>query len=298
MPCRSPIRQYHSKSGSGWSFNAAKPHDDYRDLNCGVCLECRIRKTREWSIRCYHEAQLHSDNSWVTLTYRDNPITLRRGDVTLFFKNLRNAGYRFRYFGAGEYGSETLRPHYHICLFGLRFADQYPWRVHKGITYYRSPALEKAWPHGNAEVGAFAPETARYVAGYTYKKINGRAADEADEETGLRPYDRLLPSGEIFEVAKEMLFVSLKPGIAAEWIAQNWRDVYRHDKVVMNGKEYLPPVYYDKQLKLYKPEVYEKIKNARLEAAINAPELSDERREVICNAREIATKQFRKRDAI
>lgn len=286
MPCQSPLRQYHTLSGSGWTFNAQKPHDEYRDLDCGVCIECRIRKTRDWAIRCYHESQLHSRSCWVTLTYEHNPITLVRRDVQLFFKSLRNAGRKFRYFGCGEYGPKTLRPHYHIILFGTDFPDQIPWRKNGENRFYRSPTLEKHWQHGHAEIGDVTAATATYTAGYITKKINGRMAEEADPETGLRPYDRVTADGQLHEVSREQLYVSLKPGLAFDWLKDNWQEIYPRDRVVFKGKEYVPPKYYDRMLELYHPTLWEEVLNARLEYLQQNEKLTDERRNAINAARQ------------
>lgn len=284
MPCRSPLRQYHA--ASGWSFNAAKPHTEFRDLNCGVCMDCRIRKAREWAIRCYHESKMHERSSFVDLTYADNPVTLTRRDVTLFFKSLRNAGYRFRYFGCGEYGENTLRPHYHLILFGIDFShDRYPWkRSKKGTLLYRSPTLEEHWQHGNATLSDVSPKAAEYAARYNLKKINGKAADEADPDTGLRPYDRVLPDNTIFPVAKEMLFCSKRPAIGLEWFLKYGNEVYPRDFVVMNGKEYRPPQYYDSLVRKYRPDIWEKVVDSRLEHIDH--DLTDQERERICKAKE------------
>ena len=297
MTCRTPLRQYHAESG--WSFNPAKPHTESRDIDCGVCIDCRIRKSRDWAIRAYHEQAMHKRSCFVTLTYAENPVTLRRLDVQLFFKSLRNAGFKFSYFGCGEYGDKTLRPHYHIILFGIDFAaDRYPWRkTEKGFIQYRSATLEKHWPHGNAEIGEATEQSAAYVARYTLKKINGDFANEADIETGLRPYDRILPDERVMEVAKEMLFVSLRPAIGLRWFLKYGAEVYPADTVVMNGKEYKPPKYYDTLLKKYRPDIWEEVINARLE---HVEILSDERRKQICDSREAnrRAKNVHKRDGI
>lgn len=284
MTCRSPLRQYHAPSG--WSFNAAKPHTEFRDLNCGVCMDCRIRKAREWAIWCYHEGKMHERSCAVDLTYANNPVALCRRDVTLFFKSLRNAGYKFSYFGCGEYGEIGLRPHYHLLLFGIDFRqDRYPWkRSKKGTLLYRSPTLEKHWEHGNSTVSDLSPKAAEYAARYSLKKINGRAADEADPDTGLRPYDRLMPDDTVIEVPKEMLFCSRQPAIGLRWFLEYAEEVYPRDFVVMNGKEYRPPQYYDSLLRKHRPDIWEKVVEKRLE---NIGELlTDEERVRISNARE------------
>lgn len=286
MPCRTPLTQYHAPSG--WSFNPAKPHHESRLIDCGMCIECRIRKARDWSIRCYHEGQMHARSCFITLTYAVNPVTLVRRDVTLFLKSLRNAGYQFSYFGCGEYGEETLRPHYHIILFGLDFRhDRYPWkRSKKGSLLYRSPTLEKHWKHGNCDIGELTPESAKYCAQYTTKKINGPLADEANDETGLRPYDRLMPDETIFEVEKEMLFVSRNPAIGLRWFLKWGTEIYPSDFVVMAGKEYRPPKYYDELMKKYRPDIWEGILETRLDH-VSENTLTDERRESVCRSREV-----------
>jgi len=63
-----------------------------------------------------------------------------------------------RYFGVGEYGSKTERPHYHVFLFGLM-----PWE--------RLQA-ERLWTYGHCMWAHDSMNTklAEYTAGYTVKK--------------------------------------------------------------------------------------------------------------------------------
>lgn len=288
MPCRSPRRQYY-RDGQ-WSFNP-RPIlgvSAHRDLACRMCRDCRIRKSREWSIRAYHEAQLHPRNCWITITYATDPVTLSRRHIQLFLKALRNAGLRFRYFGAGEYGDKRSRPHYHICFFGIDFhQDRYPWTNRNGRIYYRSPTLEKAWPHGYSEICDFAPEAALYCAGYTAKKINGKAMNLIDPETGLAPYERVhYETGEIIEVMPEFPFMSLMPGLGHDWIMKYHADVYPADAVVMNGRQYPVPEYYDKVIAKNFPDLWEKTKEKRIEYLDQNPQLSRAERSRISDARE------------
>lgn len=41
---------------------------------CGVCDACFAMRAREWAARCVFEAQTHSVNSFVTLTYDDSHL--------------------------------------------------------------------------------------------------------------------------------------------------------------------------------------------------------------------------------
>lgn len=152
-----------------------------------------------WTHRILLEAMLHEDNCFVTLTYSDEQIptlsngsqTLLRRDFTLFLKRLRKAIHplKVRYYGVGEYGDETLRPHYHLALFG------YP-NCRFGQTNYRSgrttccPAcdtIRASWGNGNTYLGDLSRKSAQYVAGYVTKKMTRRddpRLDGRDPEFG------------------------------------------------------------------------------------------------------------------
>lgn len=94
-------------------------------------MPCRLNRRRLWTGRLLLEASAHTESVWCTLTYRTlpGPFTWRGkqysggvspGEIQLFMKRLRKAvaPQRVRYFAVGEYGGRTLRPHYHVALFG------------------------------------------------------------------------------------------------------------------------------------------------------------------------------------
>ena len=266
MGCRSPRTAYY-KPGGGITFGRGEsfgPAWAYV-LDCGVCIDCRLRRKRDWAIRACCESQMHERGCIVTLTYAEDPGSLIRRDTQIFFKNLRNAGYKFRYFGCGEYGEKLSRPHYHICLFGIDFLeDRYPWRRKGPREYYRSKNLESAWRHGFAEIGKLSVEGAMYCAEYVTKKIIGEKAE--------RHYSREF-NGVEYEVAPEMLLASRKPGLGESWIKKFWRDVYPCDSVVMQGREYRPPKYFDEWCKSNKPDVWKEVVRKRAkELASKEPE--------------------------
>ena len=229
-------------------------------------MDCRVRRTTEWTIRCYHEAQLHSSNIFVNPTFETDPVTLSRRPFQLFFKSLRKAGYKFSYFGCGEYGENRSRPHGHIILFGIDFPDRYAWKRVRGNLYYRSPTLEKHWPNGHILFCEATRKNAMYTAGYTTKKLNGPKADEIDPETGLKHYERVHPeTGEIFAVKPEFTMCSTKPAIGKTWLEENYREIYPADSVVMNGREYQVPRKYDEWLKVIDPKLYQTVMDTRAE---------------------------------
>lgn len=210
------------------------------DLPCGRCIGCRIRRTQEWAIRCMNEAAMHPHNSFVTLTY-DQEHDAQSLDYThfqAFLRSLRRTT-PVRFFAAGEYGEQTNRPHWHALLFGVAFSPM----EQIGKQLYRSPALEKHWPHGYSSIGEVNLTTARYVASYCIKKVNGKQAEKHYERVNLT-------TGEIFTVTPEMARMSLKPGIGAAWYLKYRKEVsYARDGIVTPGGHTLPtPRYYDKLL--------------------------------------------------
>lgn len=156
-------------------------------LPCGQCRPCRINRRREKTTRLLLEAQSHDDNTWITLTYRDEHLpknkihdrlqvsfgsdcfpTLWRPDYQNFLKRLRrNVSIPFKFFLAGEYGEKFGRPHYHAFLFGLgdrhRGAIRSAWSIRD--EFY------KPQPIGNVFFGDVNWDTMQYTAGYTVKKM-------------------------------------------------------------------------------------------------------------------------------
>ena len=233
-------------------------------LPCGQCVGCRLERSRQWALRCVHEASLHDYNCFITLTYdveflpEGNSLDHRHWQ--LFMKRLRKhfSGVSIRYYGSGEYGTLNGRPHFHAILFGVLFSDLVYWKKTKsGSRLYRSETLERLWPYGFSSVGTVTFESAAYVARYIMAKVTGSAA--ADAYTTVQ-----LDTGEIFSRRPEYNFMSLKPGIGADWFDKFKSDVFPHDRVVRDGVETRVPRYYDKLLKRVDPEQFDIIKDNRV----------------------------------
>lgn len=144
----------------------------------------------------------------------------------------------FRYYAVGEYGDESFRPHYHALLFGIDFADKTLYRERGGVRVYVSALLESVWGKGFCTVGELTVESAAYCARYAMKKVNGDQAPFYYSE--LDPY-----TGELIPIQPEFSRMSLKPGIGAEWLKLYHDDVYPDDFVVVKGKKWRVPDYYD-----------------------------------------------------
>ena len=90
---------------------------------CGHCVGCRLKRSRDWALRCMCEASLYKENCFVTITYDDEHLTgdrisLSLDDVQKFIKRVRKkfSERKVRVFYCGEYGSKSNRPHFHIIF--------------------------------------------------------------------------------------------------------------------------------------------------------------------------------------
>lgn len=135
------------------------------------------------------EAVKHPHSSFVTLTYDEENLpdgaTLVPKDLQLWLKRVRHLYGQCRFYGVGEYGDKSERPHYHVALFGPNvFADA-------GVE------LSKRWPLGFSYFGDLTLQSAAYICGYVTKKLTN-ASDE--RLCGRHP---------------EFARMSLRPGIGA-----------------------------------------------------------------------------------
>lgn len=293
MPCYYPITALQPTAGGPLLFPKDEHlylYNDYRTLQigCGRCRGCRMKRTRQWAIRCVHEKQMHKHNCFLTLTYNDANLptngTLVYKHFQRFMRNLRrqasapvNATFHrdpkgaplrgemgpahrveLAFYMAGEYtepepekGYPGGRPHYHALIFGIDFADKiYLQRTGSGEKIYRSPTLEKLWKKGFSSLGELTYKSAAYVARYVMKK---RTGDGEKQDYKIIDPD----TGEIYEKKKEFNNMSRRPGVGSTWLKKYTGDVYNTGKVITNGYPQNPPRYYDKQ--------YKKIDQAALE---------------------------------
>lgn len=198
-----------------------------------------------------HEASLHDSNLFVTLTYNDDhlpeDLSLRHRDFQLFMKRLRKTVGPVRFYMCGEYGTENLRPHYHCLLFGVYFADRM-FFSRRGDNYlWRSPTLERLWPHGHSSFGQVTFESASYVTGYVTKKVTGDLAKEHYRRTDPE-------TGETWQVVPEYSRMSLRPGIGKPWLDKYASDITNTGKVFMRGRKLAPPRYYNEKLMEVNPD--------------------------------------------
>lgn len=144
-------------------------HTDFycRNVPCGKCYGCLINKQEDWVNRMLQEVKGSPSSYFITLTYEDDKIpcncyglTLKKKDLQDFMKRLRkHYGKSLRFFACGEYGSRTIRPHYHACIFlsDLISLEAFDEVVHK------------AWTLGWTSTSSISQSRMAYCAKYIVK---------------------------------------------------------------------------------------------------------------------------------
>lgn len=266
MPCYYPIDGWRAKTPNDLTgrFSVVfTPQEAQIDqpikLPCGRCIGCRLEKSRQWAMRCTHEASRYEENCFITLTYDDDhlpePPSINKHHWQTFMKALRYSvrPKKIRFYQCGEYGTnqdltslKTIgRPHYHAILFNHNFSDRELESTNAtGDKLYSSKILADLWPHGFCTIGDMTFETAAYVARYAMKKIGGMEAIDHYETHDPR-------TGELCQLLPEYALMSNRPGIGMDWFKE-----FRHDMdkgfITSKGAKCPSPKYYhDKYKELY-----------------------------------------------
>lgn len=204
-------------------FQEPKTLPFYKEVRipCRKCFECIQSYSTNWAIRCSLEATMHKKNCFVTLTYDNEHLQdISVKELQNFIKRLRKSlnCQKVRYFGCGEYGELSGRPHYHLILFGVDFAEdrQFLKRDKRGNPIYTSAKLSKLWKNGFHSIGALTYDTAKYCAKYM-QKFN-------------------LKDGK-----KAFTLQSRKPAIGYNYAMEHSDSISKTGKVYIDGKEYNAP---------------------------------------------------------
>lgn len=208
---------------------------------CGRCAFCGATRRSDWAVRLQYESRLHYGSKFLTLTYADNQMTWEHGmpqlnkrDLQLWFKRVRKQGYKFRYYAVGEYGSKTMRPHYHVIVFG-----DIPEDVLRNAWAKKNRRTKKLVPFGYVHVGQVTPASIAYCLGYL---VNGRGSQVLHKRT--MPFT----------------LMSRRPGLGANYLTDAMKDWHKADRknycIVDGQKRHLP--------RYYKTKIFSKIDLVRI----------------------------------
>ena len=239
-------------------------------LPCGGCVGCRLEYSKQWGVRVMHEAQMHPENCFITLTYNDDYLpedgSLVKIHFTNFLKRLRKKyGAGLKFYMCGEYGEETGRPHYHSIIFGHGFLDDrvYLKTTPSGEKIYKSASLQALWTdpktkedYGYATVGDVTFKSACYVARYVMKKWKGDVEKIKDHYQGKVPeYGNMSRGGKDGK------------GLGYSWFMKYKDDLYPSDECIVEGRKVKIPRYYDELRKELEPKEQEKTKRKRIRSS-------------------------------
>lgn len=190
---------------------------------CGKCIECRKQRVNSWFVRLKSDLKQASSAYFITLTYDNSCITCTdNGLPTLDYKDVQKYWKRLRkkqtekisYFLVGEYGTNTIRPHYHAIVFNC---------VDKNH-------LVNEWNLGHVHVGTVTDKSLYYTLKYAHKSV-------VESPVGTEPWDDRLPE-------KAMM----SKGLGLTFLTPEMYNYYDQDPsraVTMLGNKKLPlPRYY------------------------------------------------------
>lgn len=189
-----PLNHYLKDGKIALKFNTQTITNNTLLIPCGKCIACRINKATEWCYRIQEELKKYDnkDCHFITLTYDNKSVpqdgSLEKDAISHFIKSLRNQTQQqnIKFYGIGEYGSTTDRPHYHILIFGLKLNDKKfnSYSKHRHILY-TSATIQDAWHNkGKCILAEISYQTAHYVARYINK-----ASQQYDKKL-TAPYTR------------------------------------------------------------------------------------------------------------
>lgn len=258
MVCYSPLRGVRTPDGErifGTTENASGVVDGRSFVySCGRCVGCCLRRARDLAVRCVHQSRSVDPLSCHFLTFTHSDASLPRlddGRPTLdktlmpgMFKRLRkNTGVSgIKFLQVGEYGTESLRPHYHAVVFGLPLSDLRPYKKGRfGHQLYNSKTLQDAWQdRGHVVVGSFSFDTAQYCARYMLDKQ--LHADYTSSETIS------LETGEVMSPQVEHVTMSRGGrggrGLAYDFFEEHHRRFFALGSCVIGNKTLPIPRYY------------------------------------------------------
>lgn len=226
---------------------------------CGKCPECLQKRSEDWAFRIKQEMKQCTSALFLTLTYERTPIskngfpTLVKRDFQNFMKRLRKhidsypdkMGYSvihpkrdIKYYACGEYGTKTLRPHYHAIMLNVP------------INIVNNPNLmADIWKHGHIYSVPANMATIRYVTKYICK---GKSTDLTTvcKETGF-----------ILQDDRQPQFPLMSKGLGLNFLTEATKRFYKNRKL---GALVLPDGKFQHMPRYYKERIFSKIERKQI----------------------------------
>lgn len=264
-------------------------------LPCGKCIQCLNKRSKDWEIRSIFEKNLHDVNCCLTLTYDDLHLkhcadfvqtdeglvhipSEKTGiafykDVQDFIKRIRkhfNFKREIRYMCSIEYGgTNTLRPHYHLILFGFCPDDLKLYKkTKKGTLLYKSKFLEEKWSNGFVDVGKCDIQSCRYVAQYCCKGL-------LKERKTANSFDKFILKHKNM-LSRECLHASLGLGIGS--FIKNYHSIISSNCIKYGKFVYSIPRYFMKKLEQINIDLFTKVHNIRHKFWLEFKNTDDDKR--------------------
>lgn len=142
---------------------------------CGKCINCIQRKRADWSFRLLQELKISEKATFLTLTYNEENFPtngkLEKKALQSYFKRVRSAEPRLKYYAVGEYGSLNHRPHYHAIVFNCDNSTL--------VDKWCVPGASDRTSIGFSTCDTVTEASIHYVTGYVIEKYG-----KIDEKTG------------------------------------------------------------------------------------------------------------------
>lgn len=150
-------------------------------------------------------------------------MTLDKTDVQKFMKRLRKSGQKnIKYYAVGEYGGDTMRPHYHIIILNLDLELFVGKQINNQIKLGNIPLdgrvymWPNTWPQGYVTIGTCTIASVGYTLKYVTK-------------------DKVIPIHKRDDREKE--FSLMSKGMGLSYVTDEMIKWHRND---LKGRMYIP----------------------------------------------------------
>lgn len=304
MPCYKPLKAWYAlyKNPNGRRsvvFDQTKSNGNPVTLPCGQCIGCRLEYSRQWAMRCVHEAESWDENCFITLTYAPEhlPIdgSLQLDHFQKFIKRLRKKyvptnpynqklektkyeNFRkkngIRFFMCGEYGEQC-----HHCTqnkFACKCKKFEPTlgRPHYHACLFNFNFTDRTLYKNANGVSLYRSEILESLWPYGFATIGDVTFESAAyvaryvvkkingdiAENHYLKTDSL--TGETHPIKPEYTTMSRRPGIG-KYFYDQFKGDFDKDYITLRGIKMKPAKYYDNQLRIESEAQYENMKKLR-----------------------------------